>query len=264
MVRDHLGQPAAGHGVQHPEAAVVGVGVLQGAPQVHFIHGGKPCPVQGTVGFVQLVVIRALHGRKGLVGFHPPADQRPLLRGALGREIPQDAGFHGGALIDQLLHNLPVQPGDGGTFVGHDLHQPVFLQPLQDHPDEGTRCSEPGAARVFTQRRAGADGQVNDLPLQHSIDFSISFVLFHTSHLMEMHYSSNGFQNAPSGSGSVNAMGFSVSGCKNCRPQLCRAMLPFTRLPYLPSPVSGCFRDANCVHLCAGGSQGIPGPGGCP
>ena len=52
-----------------------------------------------------------------------------------------------------------------------------------------------------------------------------------------------------SGSGSVNAMGFPVSGCKNCRPQLCRAMLPFTRLPYLPSPVSGCFRDANCTRI---------------
>ena len=50
-------------------------------------------------------------------------------------------------------------------------------------------------------------------------------------------------------SGSVNAMGFPVSGCKNCRPQLCRAMLPFTRLPYLPSPESGCFRDANCTRI---------------
>ena len=33
VICDHFRKPAAGDGVQHPEAAVVGVGVLQGAPQ---------------------------------------------------------------------------------------------------------------------------------------------------------------------------------------------------------------------------------------
>ena len=54
---------------------------------------------------------------------------------------------------------------------------------------------------------------------------------------------------SPSGSGRVKAMGSPLSGCRNCRPQLCRAILPFTRLPYLPSPASGCFREANCTHI---------------
>ena len=53
VICDHFRKPAAGDGVQHPEAAVVGVGVLQGAPQIHLVHGGKPCPVQGAVGLVR-------------------------------------------------------------------------------------------------------------------------------------------------------------------------------------------------------------------
>ena len=243
MIRDHLGQPTAGHGVQHPEAAVVGVSALQGAPEVHLAHSREPCLVEQPVGLIQAVEVRVLGVGQLLVGGGPLPDQRPLLRGALGRKIPQDAGFHGCALIDQLLHNLPVQPGDGGTFVGHDLHQPVFLQPLQDHPDEGTRCPEPGAERVFAQQAAGADGQVDDLPLQHFINFGIRLVclLFHSIYPM-FHGSSFGFS-------SRNSICCPVSGCRNCSRALCRAMFPLNRLPYLPSPQSGCFREANCTRI---------------
>ena len=188
MICDHFRKPAAGDGVQHPEAAVVGVGVLQGAPQIHLVHGRKPCPVQGAVGLVQLVVIRALHGGKGRIGLHPSADERPLFGGALGRKIPQDAGLHGGALVDQLVHNAAVQPGDGGALIGHDLHQPVFLQFLQNHPDHAAGGRKAAAQRVFAQQGAGADGQIDDLPLQHGVNFSIGSILFHTSHLMNMMY----------------------------------------------------------------------------
>ena len=59
----------------------------------------------------------------------------------------------------------------------------------------------------------------------------------------------NSFHGAASGRGREKAMGLPVSGCRNCRPQLCRAMSPFTRLPYLPSPESGCFRAANCTRI---------------
>ena len=78
VICDHFRKPAAGDGVQHPEAAVVGVGVLQGAPQIHLVHGGKPCPVQGAVGLVQPVVIGLFRGGKGRIGLHPSADERPL------------------------------------------------------------------------------------------------------------------------------------------------------------------------------------------
>ena len=149
MVCDHLGQPAAGHGVQHPEPAVVGVGILQGPPQIHLVHGGKPCLVKAAVGFVELVEVRALCPGKGRVGGSPLPDQRPLLRGALRGKIPQDAGFHSSALIDQLVHDAAVQPGDGGAFVGHDLHQTVLLQLLQHHPDQAPGRAEPGAQRVL-------------------------------------------------------------------------------------------------------------------
>ena len=63
----------------------------------------------------------------GLVGVHPRTDLRPLRRGGVGGKISQNASLHGGALVDQLVHDVPVQPGDGGAFVRHDLHQPVLL-----------------------------------------------------------------------------------------------------------------------------------------
>ena len=192
MICNHFRKPAAGDGVQHPEAAVVGVGVLQGAPQIHLVHGGKPCPVQGAVGLVQPVVIGLFRGGKGRIGLHPSADERPLLGGALGRKIPQDAGLHGGALVDQLVHDAAVQPGDGGAFIGHDLHQPVFLQLLQNHPDHAAGGRKAGTQRVFAQQGAGADGQIDDLPFQHGVNFSIGSILFHTSHLMKMMYSFSG------------------------------------------------------------------------
>ena len=163
------------------------MGVLQGAPQVHLVHGGKPCFVQAAVHLVQLVEVRGLGARQRLVGVYPRTDLRPLRRGGDGGEVPQDAPLHGGALVDQLVHDAPVQPGDGGALVGHDAHQPVFLQFLQHHPDQGARRTEPGAQRVLAQRRAGTDGQVDDLPFQHSVNFGISLVLlFHITHLIEM------------------------------------------------------------------------------
>ena len=182
VVCNDLGQPAAGDGVQHPEPAVVGVGVLQRPPEVHLPHGGKPGLVEQAVGLVQTVEVRVLGVGQGLVSSGPLPDERPLFRGAPGRKIPQHTGLHGGALVDQLLHDLTVQPGNGGALVGHDLHQPVFLQFLQNDPDERPRCPEPGAERVLAQRASGADGQVDDLPLQHIIDRGVCFVrlLFHS------------------------------------------------------------------------------------
>ena len=182
VVGDHLVQSAGGHGVQHPEAAVVRVGVLQRAPQIHLIHSRKPGLVQQAVGLVQLVVVRGLGPCKGFVGIHPHPDQRPLLRGAFGGEVPQDLCLHRRALVDQFIHDAAVQAGDGGALVGHDAHQTAFFQALQHHPDQGARCAEAGTQRVFTQGGAGTDGQVDDLPLQHRIDLSISFVLFHRFH----------------------------------------------------------------------------------
>ena len=103
------------------------MGVLQGAPQVHLVHGRKPRLVQAAVGFVQLVEVRVLDTGKGFVRVHPRTDLRPLRRGGDGGKIAQDAPLHSGALVDQLVHDAPVQPGDGGALVGHDAHQPVFL-----------------------------------------------------------------------------------------------------------------------------------------
>ena len=62
-------------------------------------------------------------------------------------------------------------------------------------------------------------------------------------------YSKNSFHGAAAGRGREKAMGLPVSGCTKRRPQLCRAMLPFWRLPYLPSPYSGCLRLANCTRI---------------
>ena len=62
-------------------------------------------------------------------------------------------------------------------------------------------------------------------------------------------YSKNSFHGAAAGRGREKAMGLPVSGCTKRRPQLCRAMLPFWRLPYFPSPYSGCLRLANCTRI---------------
>ena len=143
--------------------------------------------MEQAVCLVELVVVDLFGtGQRG-VGIGPPPDERPLLRRALGREVPQDAGFHGGALVNELIHDLPVQPGHSGTLVGHDLHQPVLLQPLQNHSDHGTRCPKAGAERVLAQRTARPQGQVDDLPLQYRVNFSVGLVLlFHITHLVEM------------------------------------------------------------------------------
>ena len=137
--------------------------------------------MEQAVCLVELVVVDLFGtGQRG-VGIGPPPDERPLLRCALGREVPQDAGFYSGALVDELIHDLPVQPGHSGTLVGHDLHQPVLLQPLQHHPDHGARCPEAGAEGVLTQRTARPQGQVDDLPLQYRVNFSVGLVLFHNT-----------------------------------------------------------------------------------
>ena len=141
--------------------------------------------MQDAVCLVQTVEVRGVGAGKGGVGVHPSADQRPLFRGAPGGKVPQDPGFHGGALVDQLVHDAAVQPGDGGAFVRHDLHQPVLLQFLQHHPDQAARRAKAGAQRVLAQRGTGPEGQVDDLPLQHGVNFSVGLVLFHTSHLLE-------------------------------------------------------------------------------
>ena len=72
--------------------------------------------MEQAVCLVELVVVDLFGtGQRG-VGIGLPPDECPLLRCALGREVPQDAGFHGGALVDELIHDLPVQPGHGGTL----------------------------------------------------------------------------------------------------------------------------------------------------
>ena len=143
--------------------------------------------MEKAVCLIELVVVDLLGtGQRG-VGIGPPPDERPLFRRALGREVPQDAGFHGGALVDELIHDLTVQPGHSGTLVRHNLHQPIFLQPLQHHPDHGARCPKAGAERVFTQRAARPQGQVDDLPLQYSVNFSVGLVLFHNITLPKPH-----------------------------------------------------------------------------
>ena len=177
VVGDDLGQTAAGDGVQHPETAVIGVGILKRPPEIHLVHRGKPCFVEQAVGLVELVEIGRFGVRQRIVSLGPLADLCPLFRGAAGRKIPQDLRFHRRPLVDQLVHDVTVQPGDGRSLVGHDLHQPVLLQTLQDHPDHGARRTEPGAKRIFAQQCTGAQRQINDLPLQHRIDLCIGFVL---------------------------------------------------------------------------------------
>ena len=153
--------------------------VLQRAKEVHFAHGGKPGLMEQAVCLVQTVIVRRFGLGQGRVGVGPATDESPLFRRAVGREIPQHPGLHGGALIDELIHDLPVEPGNGSALVRHDLHQPLFLQFLQHHPDEGAGGPKAGAERVLAQGAARPDGQVNDLSLQHLVNFSISFVLFH-------------------------------------------------------------------------------------
>lgn len=100
----------------------------------------------------------------------PPAcGSTPAAPGCTGAKNPAIRGLPRRCARDQLVHDAAVQPGNGGALVRHDLYQPVFLQLLQHHPDRGARCAKAGTERIFAQRRAGADGQVNDLPLQHSM-----------------------------------------------------------------------------------------------
>ncbi len=151
VVCDHLGKTAGGHGVQHPEAAVVGVGVLQGAPQVHFIHGGKPCPVQAAVGLVQLVVIRALPWRQGPRRLPPACGSTPAAPGCTaGRKIPQYAGFHGGALVDQLVHDAAVQPGDGGALCRARSSPARFPAAFAAPPGSGSAAHRTGLHSGFS------------------------------------------------------------------------------------------------------------------
>ena len=180
VVGHHLGQTAGGQGIQHPEAAVVGVGVLQGAPEVHLPHGGEPRLVEAGVGLVEAVEVQRLGLGQLVVGGGALTDEGTVLGGAVGRKVPQHPGLHRDALVDQLIHDVPVQPGDSGALVGHDLHKAVFLQALQHHPDEGAGRAEAGAERVFAQRAAGPQGQVDDLPLEDGVYFRIRFkLLFH-------------------------------------------------------------------------------------
>ena len=180
MVGHHLGEPAGGQGVQHPEPAVVGVGVLQRPPEVHLAHGGEPRLVEPGIGLIETVEVQRFGLGQLVVGGGTLADKGAVLRCAVGRKVPQDPGLHRDALIDQLVHDVPVQPGDSSAFVRHDLHQPVLLQPLQHHPDEGAGRAEAGAERVFAQRTAGPEGQIDDLPLKDGVYFRICFILlFH-------------------------------------------------------------------------------------
>ena len=112
----------------------------------------EPRLVQQGVGLVQAVEVRRFSPGEGGVGLGPPPDEGPVLRGAVGGKIPQDLGFHRDALVNKLIHDLPVEAGDGGAFVGHDLDEAVLLQALQHHPDEGAGRTEPGAERILAQQ----------------------------------------------------------------------------------------------------------------
>ena len=90
MVGHHLGEPAGGQSVQHPEAAVVGVGVLQRPPEVHLTHGGEPRLVEPGVSLVETVEVQRFGLGQLVVGGGTLADEGAVLRCAVGRKVPQD------------------------------------------------------------------------------------------------------------------------------------------------------------------------------
>ena len=79
------------------------------------------------IGLVETVEVQCFGLGQLVVGGGTLADKGAVLRCAVGRKVPQDPGLYRDALIDQLVHDVPVQPGDGGAFVRHDLHQPILL-----------------------------------------------------------------------------------------------------------------------------------------
>ena len=75
MVGHHLGEPAGGQSVQHPEAAVVGVGVLQRPPEVHLAHGGEPRFVEPGIGLIETVEVQRFGLGQLVVGGGTLADE---------------------------------------------------------------------------------------------------------------------------------------------------------------------------------------------
>ena len=79
------------------------------------------------VSLVETVEVQRFGLGQLVVGGGTLADEGAVLRCAVGRKVPQDPGLYRDALINQLVHDVPVQPGDSSAFVRHDLHQPVLL-----------------------------------------------------------------------------------------------------------------------------------------
>ena len=83
--------------------------------------------MESGIGLIKAVEVQRFGLGQLVVGGGTLADEGAVLRCAVGRKVSQDPGLYRDALINQLVHDVPVQPGDSSAFVRHDLHQPVFL-----------------------------------------------------------------------------------------------------------------------------------------
>ena len=100
-------------------------------------------------GCVKIRLAEAGSGQPHLIKQIP--DPFHVRRGTALDVIPQDHGFHGDTLINQLVDDIQIQPGYRASALGRDLHQAVFLQALQQAAHRRTRQTETLAQIVFTE-----------------------------------------------------------------------------------------------------------------
>ena len=78
-------------------------------------EAGAAGAVHGSLGAG--AVTTTFTASQGLLLMIPKMCIRDRLGGAVGRKVPQHPGLHRDALVDQLIHDVPVQPGDGGACL---------------------------------------------------------------------------------------------------------------------------------------------------
>ena len=130
------------------------------------MDGGEPELVEPAVQLIKIAggQVSPPDGLRHAVPEEPQALELQLV--VLGAEILQHEGLHRQALVDDLVDDVQVHPGDEGPPVGLHRHQPAKPQLLEHAADGGPGHPEPGAQGVLAEELAGLQLQTQNLGLQ--------------------------------------------------------------------------------------------------
>ena len=178
MIAQHIGHVAALDDVQRAKARVAGLRAAQPLPEEALVGRPEPDLVHGQIGFAEPVHVKMPGVREiGLPQrLQLGIDKAHALRvrwGAGEDEIAQHHGLDRDALIDELVDDVVVKPGDDAALARDDLHQAVLLQALQDAAHRRAGEGKALAQIVLAEQIAGLVLKAQNLQLERLEDLLV-------------------------------------------------------------------------------------------